>query len=325
MHTYYRVGEELDFSISGVPSAGYSESALRFGLMDVNPIEVVETVKKFGMKFRRVTRSFELLKPATSYSDFVAFKNETILGSINIPKWFDAEKLIKAYSQRSIQEYEQDKELQTEIEKVKGSERIGRPLLSFIQYMKQRFESKKGIYLEVEAHRFLNSNFPLSFYNKLVVFDNTYYDFLKVMESVVRVYEFRATSAGSRDFELYKRKIAEMKRALRPLIDRLDECSMSTSRIKKYVSIWNSKDYKEIFHPEFLDIKKLDYPEFTDLCRDFNVKLREARGFLLDYSSRVSEAQLSPDILKKHVDSESPTTKLFGKLVNFPTSELTHK
>jgi len=299
---------------SVAPLSDYSGNALRFGLMEIKPVEVVETVKKFGLKFKRVTRRFESLRPAQSYEDLVTFRNETIFGTMQIPKWFDVDKLVETFSQHSIEDYQKDTELKEMVEYVRKTERKSRPLLSFVQFMKNRFESRRDRYLEQEARRFLSSNFPLSFYNKFVVFDNTYYDFLKTAESRVRRYEFLASNA--RNFLMYQKRIAEMKRNVGPLIDKLDACTFSCLYLKKYVSVWNAKDYKEALSPGFLDVKNVDFSEFEKLSSDFNVKLREFREFILSYNS---------EVVRKEVDSEEHTTKMFGKLVMLPSSSLNLK
>lgn len=296
------------------PLSDYSGSALRFGLMEIKPVEVVETIKRFGLKFKRITRKFESLKPAQSFEDLVTFQNETIFGTMQIPKWFNADKLVEVFSQRSIEDYQKDAELKEMVEDVRKAKQKGRPLLSFTQFMRNRFESRRDHYLKLEAERFLNSNFPLSFYNKFVVFDNTYYDFLKTVEYKVRRYEFLASNA--RNFLMYQKRIAKMKRELSPLLDKLDECVFSCIYLKKYVSVWNSKDYKEALAPEFLDINNVDFSEFEKLCSNFNVKLREIREFMLHYN---------PEVLRKEVDSEEHTTKMFGKLVMLPSSSLNLK
>ena len=296
---------------SGALLLGHSGSALRYGLMDIKPIEVVETIKRFGLKFRRRSRTFESLKPSKSYADLVTFENEAIFSTIEIPKWFDAEKLAKTFSQNSIESYENDTELKEVVENVRKAQRKGKPLLSFAQFMKHRFESKRDYYLELEAKRFLSSNFPLSFYNKLSVFDNTYYDFLKILEDTVRIYEFRASC--SRNFRMYAKKINEMKRRISPILDQTDNCFFSYSRLKRYVAIWNSKDYKEIVYPKFLDIKNLDSSEFEKLRNDYITKLRETRRFLLRYN---------PEIFHKKLDLDESTRNMFGKLVMLPSSSL---
>jgi hypothetical protein len=299
----------LTFTTSGATSVDYSGSALRYGLIDIKPIEIVETVKRFGLKFKRVVRTFESVKPPGSYAELVTFQNEAVFGTIEIPKWFDADKLIKAFSQRSTESYERDVEFKKAIEDVKKAERKGRPLLLFIQFAKNRFESERDYYLEVEAQRFLRSNFPLSFYNKLVVFDNTFYDFVKILEDKVRIGEFYASCA--RNFEMYRKKIAEMQRIISPIIDQMDKCFFSYSRLKKYVLVWNAKDYKEIFNPKFLDVKNLDFSEFEKQCNDYNMRLRETREFLLRYNS---------EILHKELVSKESTANMFAKLVMLPSS-----
>lgn len=298
----------MAFTTTG-SSIGYSESALRFGLMNIKPIQVVETIKKFGVKFKRITTRFDSLTPSKSYSDLVYFKNEAVIGSIDIPEWFDATKLIETFSQRSIQNFEKDKDLQEEIENVRKAERVGRPLLSFAQYVRQKYESEMEEYLEIEAHRFLNSNLPLSFYNKLVVFDNTYYEFLKVLEDIVRMHEFHASTA--RSFAMYQKMINKMKRRIAPLIDQMDQSVFAVKRLKKYVSIWNSKDYAEIHYPKYLDIKKVDPSVFEELSLDCNLKIKQTRGLLLDYNK---------SILQEVIDFKDSTRKMFSKLLTLPST-----
>ena len=293
------------------PLSDYSGNALRFGLMEIRPVEIVETIKRFGLKFKKVTRRFESLRPAQSYEDLVLFQNEAIFGTMQIPKWFDADKLVEIFSQRNIKLYEKDTELKAMVEDVRKAERKGRPLTSFIQFMRDRFESRRDRYLETEAERFLSSNFPLSFYSKFVVFDNTYCDSLTILKDRVRRYEFLAACA--RSFPMHERRIAEMKTNIGPLLDKLDECVFHCLYLKKYVMVWNSKDYKEVLDPEFLDINNVDFSEFEKSSNNFNTKLREIREFMLHYN---------PEFLHKQIDSEDYTTKMFGKLVMLPSSSL---
>jgi len=278
--------------------------------MDIKPVEVVETVKRFGIKFKRTFRRFETLRPAHSYSDLVTLKNELIFDKIDVPNWFDPEKLVKMYSQRSIEFYEKDDELKNAIEELRKSKQIGRPLLSFIRYMINRCESEREEDLEIEAKRFLHSNFPLSFYNKFAVLDNTYRDCLKVLEQIVRIHEFRARSG--RNFTVYRRHINAMRRAASPIVDQIETCLFSASCLKKYVSIWNAKSYDEIHNPEFLDFGKIDYSKFEQLNNDFRITLKATRKLLLDFDSNILQRE-------PKLESE-PTAKMFGKLVMLPSS-----
>jgi hypothetical protein len=282
--------------------------------MDIKPIEVVETIKRFGLKFKKVTRTFESLRPVKSYEDLVIFQNEAVFNTIEVPEWFDAEKLVRIFSQQSIESYEKDTELKKAVEYVRTSERKGRPLLSFIQFIKNRFKSERDYYIECEAERFLNSNFPLSFYNKFVVFNNLYWEFLCILEDRVRWHEFRASSA--RNFLMYQKRIAEMKTEIGPLVDKLDECIFSLICLKRYVIVWNSKEYSEIFSPKFLNINNVDFSKFEKLYNNFITKLRETKELLLYYN---------PEMLSKEIDLKDYTAKMFGKLVTLPSSSLNLK
>ena len=289
----------------------YRDSALRFGLVNINPIEVTETIKRFGLKFQRVSRRIEPLEPSQSFADWVTFKNETIFAKIDVPNWFEAEKLVELYSQASIERYEKDTEMKEAIEKLRKSARIEGPLLSFTIFMKNSFESKREEYLEIEASRFLTSNFPLSFYNKFVILDNTYYDFLKVLEDIVRRHEFLGRYA--RNFKQYSKHIDRMKRAIRPLLNQMEICFFLSACMKKYVMIWNSKSYEKIENPEFLDIRNIDYSRFEQLNNELSMELTETRGLLLKYD---------PNVLYKKLDLENETARMFGKLVMFPSDSL---
>lgn len=301
----------MSLSSFGV-SPGHSGSALRFGLVDIKPIEIVETIKRFGVKFRRTTRTFRTLKPSQSYVDYITFENEAIFAKIDVPDWFEAEKLIEWYSQKSIESYEKDTELKQAVEQVRKSRKIGRPLLSFTQFIIRRFESKREAYLEAEAGRFLYSNFPLSFYNKFVVFDNTFYDFLKTLEQTVRFHEFRASAA--RNFKMYCRHIEAMKKVFIPILDQMDTCLFLASCLKKYVTLWNAKSYEELYGVEFLDIGKIDYSKFKRLSNEFRMNLTETRRSLLHHN---------PKFLQKELDLEdNSTARMFGKLIMLPSSSL---
>lgn len=307
------VGEDVTFSSSTATSlSGYSTNALRFGLVDIKPVEVIETIKRFGIKFKQITRRFESLKPSESFEDFITFQNEAIFNSVEIPQWFESEKLVEIFSKSSIDQYANDQELKQIIDGMKKTTRRGKPFLSFIQFMMERFESRRTNYLELEARNFLNSNLPLSFYNKIVVFDNTYYELLRILENIIRRYEVMASTA--RSTQLSFRHIERMKKAVGPIIDQLDGVLFSLLRLKKFVIIWNSKDYKEIFDHPFLDINKIDSSGFEKVNKDYNTKLSEIRAFLLNYD---------PNVFYKTLDSDPTTARMFGQLFSYPPSALT--
>jgi len=164
------------------PLSEHSGSALRFGLLTMKPIQVTETVKKSGLKFRITSTRFEYPQCPNSFEELAKLQNEAVLSTIDIPDWFEFNKLVDVYSEKSISRYNEDKELREMIESIENSERKGRPLLNFIQFMIKRFEAEKVNFVEIEANRFLRSNFPLSFYTKFVVYDKYIMTFSKFLK-----------------------------------------------------------------------------------------------------------------------------------------------
>jgi hypothetical protein len=295
-------------------SIGYSGTSLRFGLLGIKPVEFTETFKKAGMKFQRVIRRFESLPQPKSYAEMVNFTNEAIFSSIKIPDWFDSAKIVKEFSQYAIAEYDKDTEYKRAVENLKNNkDRIGAPLLSFVQYAKNKFESELDYYLQEEADRFLRSNFSLSFYNKLSVFDNTYFEFLKILEDTVRKYEFLARCA--RNFQMYDKHISEMKRHIGPIIDKVDSCFLEYFRLKHYIAVWNAKDYTELQNPKFLDINKLQYDEFERLSLGYYNTLTQTRSILLKIDENILSAG--------HYGRQDEIQDIFGRLATLPSGSLT--
>jgi hypothetical protein len=297
---------------SAISLIDYSGTSLRYGLMDVRPVEITETVKRSGIKFLRTTRTFERTKAPETFGDFVKSQNQVVFDSIQIPERFDVDKLVEAFTQNAVENYENDEEFKKAVELLKESERKGRPLLSFVQFVKNRNESRQDEYLESEVDRFLRSNFPLSFYNRFVVFDSTYLSFLTILEDKVRRHEFLAGCA--RNFDMYKKRISEMKMAIGPLIDQIDICFLNYARLKKFVSIWNAEDYNEVLNPKFLDVKKVDYSELERVAGEYDMILRQTRGFFLNYDN---------EMLCKEIDPSESTAKMFSRILKLPSSALT--
>jgi len=123
------------------------------------------------------------------------------------------------------------------------------------------------------------------------------------------LHEFQA--AVARSFPMYKKKINELKGKISPILDNLDQSVFACSSLKRFIMIWNSKEYDEVTNPEFLDIGNVDKIELHRLSTIFNNKIREVKGFLLHYD---------PDVLLKQIDSTDGAAQMLGKLLMFPTS-----
>lgn len=302
---------------SNVASAsGYTSNVLRYGLVDIEPFEVSKIIKKSGLKFRVVERGFRPLTSSRNYEELVTNKYYNIFQTIEVPENFDVDILVKMVSQSSVEAYEKDEEIKRAVEEVRKARRIGKPLLEFIRLFKNRYESEFDQNLKMYANRYLKSNFPLSFFSKLAAFDNLVIDFLRIMEGIIRNYEFRASTA--RNFQVYKRIIREMQRKLVPIIDELDLCDLAYSRLKWYIKLWNSKDYEEIFNPEFLDRNKIDLSEFNDLYRMYDEQIKSSRRMLWQYYKQPIVGMF----YKKEMMIKGAARNVFANLLVFPSLEI---
>ncbi|MDR0471339.1 MAG: hypothetical protein LBH79_06420 [Nitrososphaerota archaeon] len=288
----------------------YPQNSLRFGLLDLKPVEITEDVK-FGNVRCKVTKTkLEPTKPVSTFEELVTADNNMIFNSISIPERFNVSDLVKAFTDRSVKLFEEDKALQQEIENTKRLDR-NRPFYTFVSFMKQRFEKERDNRLALDAKRFLMSNLPLTFYNQLTRFDNTCYDFLKFIQNTTRIYEYRAKY--SRNSKMFTKIIKNMQSELGPIINKFDECAYACTRLRRYVIIWNADTTGDLNWPKFLDIKKIEISEFEQLNQEFNTKLHEIRLMLLNDDT---------EVLCKISNTPNSTVNMIGNLLGMSSATL---
>lgn len=141
--------------------------------------------------------------------------------------------------------------------------------------------------------------------------DNTYSVFLAITERIVRRCEILATLPGTRrPVDSFKSSVEEMKRVLSPLIDQMDECVNSYFAIKRYITIWNAKDYDDTLNPEFLDRERVDSKLLAELQATYLNNLSNIRKMLFQMSRLYA-----PEILEMKIDFSDPTIRMLGKLL----------
>lgn len=263
---------------SSMGSVDLNGSALRTGLLDIKPFEISRTIKKFGVKLTEVIRGFETLKPARSFSEVVSQSNQAIFSMIEIPPRFEANKLAELYSRNIIKAYDQDIELKEIVKKIE-TKTTATPLSDLVRFVMSRLSSDSERSLEIEAASFLNSNFPLSFYNRFIVFDNVYCDFLKILEKTVGYYEVTSSVAGDpRRRNMY---ISEMKKKIGPMIDQMDTTFFEYLSLRRYIKIWNSETYEDLERQTFFDSKRTNSAKLNQLVDNLELKLSETRKQIL--------------------------------------------
>jgi len=287
-------------------SMEYPSSALRYGLLSIKPIPYEEIVKVKGIKFKTTGIRFEPEKQFDKYEDFIDFRYYQIFERMPLPEAFSLEKTRQHFVETAIKTFNEDKELQNELEKKETS------LLGFVSFLRNRFESRVSEYYEIEANRFLHSNLPLSFFSQIAMVLNTYQKYLSLIKRVVRRCEMLSGLPGIRNrFGATERQLKEMKQVLSPLIDKMDSCLRELHALKLYVILWSAKDIDEVDHPEFLDITKLDQAYFLEYFNSYTTQLRNMRRMIYDVSK-----DFDPEIFSREIASSNTTTVLLSKLLS---------
>jgi hypothetical protein len=301
-------------SFSASPGLSYPQNSLRFGLIDIKPVVITENAKLGNIRLKVTKTQLKHTKPVSTFEELVAADNAAVFVAISIPEKFKLPDLIKIFTSASVKHFEEDVELQQEIKNMKRTDRRGH-FFNFISFMKQRFEKERDTLLDVEAKRFLMSNLPLTFYNKFTVYEDIFYEFLKITQDIVRSHEFVARHA--RSSQMYEKRISTMQHVLDPLINKFDECSYSCMCLKKYVTIWNAESLDDLNWPKFLDIEKIELAEFERLSTEFTVRLREMKLMLFEYTQNVAcKIGDTPDFTDKMIRNilVMPSNSLNGAL-----------
>jgi len=283
-------------------------SALRYGLLSVKPIPYEEILKIKGRKFSQKGIRFEPEQQQTQFEkfeDFVTFRYNRIMNRMPIPEKFSADQILEYLIKYSIEHAKADSELMERIEQKEGS------LLDLVDFVKKRFEKRMPMYFQSEAHRFLNSNVPMSFFVETSMYINTYQKYLQLVRRIVRRFEFLSNLGGVRDkYRKTSRQLNEMKRPLAPLIDKMDLCSTAILSLKLFITIWSAETIEEIDCPKKIDISKLDKAYFKEYSVAYNSEIKSMRRMLFAVSK-----SYEPDLFTKETVTPNSTSNMIGRLL----------
>jgi hypothetical protein len=291
----------MGMSVGGLGSSpfGLSASALRVGLLEIRPIEQIETIKRWGIRFRRISRGLEPSGPIESVEEHVAFVNRAVVDNIVIPNRFNGDAIVDYLNKRSISFLRQEKDLQQQIEKLHAArnrrEGLG-ALYSFIVFMQERNKALEGSYLKVQARRFLSSDFPLSFFSDYVVFEDTWDNYLALIAKIVGRHDKLSQLPRARsEYRIYSRVVFDLKRALSPFIDQMDLCLFRRVSLNTYLDVCNANTLEEISKHERASMGRLDAAEFQRLYDDFRMANRDALRLFMKQDLQPFEAPLGSD------------------------------
>ena len=297
----------------GPSSFGLSASTLRVGLLEVRPIEQIETVKRWGLRFRQIRRGLESAGPIRSVEEHMAFVHRAVVDNIVVPNRFSSDALVEYLNKRSISFLSQEKDLQRQIQKLhearKARAGLG-ALHSFILFMQERDKALERSYLELQAKRFLSSDFPLSFFSDYVIFEDTWDDYLALIAEIVRRHDKLSQMPRARsEYRVYSKVVSDLKRRLSPFIDQMDLCLFRRASLTTYLDICNAETLEEIGRHERTTMSRLDPAEFRRLYDDFRTANTDALRLFVKQDLHPFEAPLEK--------SDETTRLLTGVIMSY--------
>jgi len=180
-------------------------SALRCGFSSLEPISIKKTRKKLGLKFKTVEWKFirknERNDLIDRYPSYIQFQNELVLEKIKLPPDFDAGSFSKMLTKNALERFKKDRELQSELSKLRKKKETAKPLCDFIVFMLKRHEKSKPENLLIMTELFAQSNLPFSFFADSVMLNEIFGGFMEAIQRKVNLY-FKQFSPLSNEFRV---------------------------------------------------------------------------------------------------------------------------
>ncbi len=268
-------------------SDNYS-SGLRYSLLEIEPIEEKKIVKRFGLRFVERTRGF---RPSTSFPDFIRFNTAATLECIYLSDTVDREALTEVIVKRRIERFESDKEFKKEIhalEKAREKARGSNTLKKFVAFLVERQRAETDSIFKGYASFFLSSDLPLSFFSELTDFEATYAASLEMILFLVNRFTTLMNLPRARsEFRIYERQFRQMKYALAPIIEQLEEAVFRTQALKWYIIFSNTEDVETAFEPHEISRSKLKSEEFDRLRFESREASLRFRKMVMEFDVRM--------------------------------------
>jgi hypothetical protein len=263
-----------------------SASALRCGFASLHPISVKKTIQRWGLKITTIKWRFESDQGKNdfiqTYPSYVTLLNNSVVSKIKLPSRIDPNAIADILTQKTLEEFNKDKELKSAINKVGKERDSARPFLEFTRFLRKRFEERKAEAIQSKAGMFMSSNLPFSFFTDLVMANEIYEGFLDAMERKINLYESVWLHKFAHDPVRFPKKFQEMKDSLAPLFDVMEISSFTQRCLNVLILASNCDDVSSIFELEFVDFKKIDYEQFVQLSSEFENSLEHCTSTIIN-------------------------------------------
>jgi len=295
-------------TLTGLASA---TSAVRLGLVDVNPVERRRIIENSGLKFRVTERWLEPKETQVqTVEEYSTFLGKAIASEMPLPDWADEQKL-SAYLASTIRDrIEQDKELKHALEQHLNSvkdHRLLSNLHKFLTFMQERHRSMLQQTIQQEAQRFLASDLPLWVFSRFTCYDRNYQMYLDYLVRRVDYYRNKLSSGEVKSqSHLFQRYMKQAKTELNPVIDTIDGETLAFLRLFIYLKVWNSSSYEDIDELKYVSLSRVNLSHFREMFDAFEATVTQATERL--FESPRFEAHIE-------IDVSDPTASMLRNVV----------
>ena len=276
-------------------------SAVRCGFAGLHPISIRKTIQRWGLRITTIRWQFESGQGENdfiqNYPSYVKLLNNSVMSKIKLPSRIEPNALADMLTQKTLEDFNKDKDLKSAIAKVEKERDSARPFLEFTRFLRKRYEERRVELVQSNAANFTCSNLPFSFFTNVVMVNEIYEGFLDVMERKMNLYESVWLQKFAYDQVRFQRKFQEMKDSLAPLFNVMEVTSFNKRCLDILILGSNCDDIASMFEPEFVDFRKVDCEQFGQLSNEFESSLRESTSTIISMDpnsfSKLPETELN--------------------------------
>jgi len=269
-------------------SIGLAPSALRFGLVDLQPFE--ETIEeKFGnVKF--IVKQLRL-RPSESFRDYSTLSSIAAIENLTeIPPRFSKDSLrdfITDFFEKSVQQNPDLKKLVEETERGGLSSGGKFELTSLFADFAAKYAKGIDEHVKLEISKFIDSDLPFTVFDQFSLFDRTFAMFLSTLtEASASMQRLVSLSYRARGVPASRHQLDEFKRKIRSVLSASDVTWVSSFSLRLYLELTHSTSLDELFKPKQFRLENLEKNEFDRLLRELTMNNLRFRQQLIQYGPR---------------------------------------
>lgn len=261
-----------------------STSKIRSSLTSITPIRTRDTIRHCGMNFDVVKTKYVIPEETESFEDYSRLQYAMVFNNITIPDRFDKDKLIEYFSEKSINQYEDDNEFQHILDQIE-KRTVGKlgSFIDMINLFKNRYINNLDDRIDFYAESVYETNIPFHVLTGFVRSIKMSGMFLNYLGSIIFSHNLKLSSNIARSN--YKREqlmISRMKGDINKLFDISEPLFFNEKCLKMLLIVSNAQNYEKFEDTEVLDFSDVPKDDFNRIFTGFKNNIVNLRRYILN-------------------------------------------